>query len=263
MGNFNSVTVDVDKNLLTAGASLRLHNVAHAAHAKGKSISMLSFVLFRCKHLSNSLPAVGACSCVGIGGATLGGGIGFYSGLYGTLADSLFSVELIAGTGEVLTASDTENQELFWGIKGAGFNFGTVTSFTYRVQDHPNEGMVMNADMTFKGAQNASIWEFSKKMLGTQPPELSLVFAMRYDAEIGDVRFRHFFVHCSSSSSSLETNADPTTRSPSSSTLSTPDPSRKAKRYWSPSSSSTQTTSSFPTSPGPKPPTPPFTASLK
>jgi len=139
-------------------------------------------------------PAIGACSCVGIGGATLGGGIGFYSGLYGTISDSLSSVDIVTGTGELLTASDTENRDLFWGIKGAGFNFGSVTSFTYRVHDQPNGGMVMNADMTFEGAQNASIWEFSKKMLGTQPPELSLVIAMRYDPDKKDVSSLIFFV---------------------------------------------------------------------
>ncbi|KAF2008706.1 FAD-binding domain-containing protein [Aaosphaeria arxii CBS 175.79] len=169
MGNFNTVFVDADKNLMTAGGSLRFRDVAAAAHAKGKSTT------------------IGACSCVGIGGATLGGGIGFYSGLYGAISDSLHSVDIVTGTGELLTASDTENQDLFWGIKGAGFNFGSVTSFTYRVHDQPNGGMVMNADMTFTGAQNASIWEFSKTMLGTQPPELSLVFAMRYDPEKSDI----------------------------------------------------------------------------
>ncbi|PVH93921.1 FAD-binding domain-containing protein [Periconia macrospinosa] len=169
MGNFNTVSVDVERNVMTAGGCLTLRDVADAAYAKGKSLT------------------IGMCSKVGIGGATLGGGMGFYSGLYGLMSDSLLSVDIVTGTGELLTASDTENRELFWGIKGAGYNFGSVTSFTYRVQDQPNAGMVMNADMTFKGAQNESIWEFSKTMLESQPAELSLVFAMRYDPEVKDI----------------------------------------------------------------------------
>ena len=126
--------------------------------------------------------AVGVCSCIGMTGATLGGGIGPYSGIHGTVSDSVVSIEMVAGTGELLTVSATKNADLFWGIKGAGFNFGVVTSVTYKLYDSTNAGRAMNADMTFSGSQNNSLWIIARSFGGNQPKELSIGFSLGYDA---------------------------------------------------------------------------------
>ncbi|OCK73149.1 Glucooligosaccharide oxidase [Lepidopterella palustris CBS 459.81] len=160
MGNFKSVEVDTAKNLMTVGGSARFRDVTGPCYAAGKAFP------------------VGACSCVGAAGASLGGGIGFYSGMYGAISDSLSSVEMVTGTGELVTASASENPDLFWAIKGAGANYGVITSFTFMVYDFANEGQVMNADMTFPATQNGSLFTFAQSWVGRQPKELSITFSI-------------------------------------------------------------------------------------
>lgn len=70
----------------------------------------------------------------GIGGLTLGGGIGFLMGTQGLTVDTLSAVRLITADGEMVRASAEENEELFWGVRGAGGNFGVVVEFEYRLQ---------------------------------------------------------------------------------------------------------------------------------
>ncbi len=76
---------------------------------------------------------LGIVSNTGIAGLTLGGGIGWLNGKYGLACDNLLSVDLVTANGQFLTASPTENQDLFWGIRGGGGNFGIVTSFEYQL----------------------------------------------------------------------------------------------------------------------------------
>jgi len=77
----------------------------------------------------------GAISSTGIGGYTLGGGLGWLMSMYGLAADNLVSVELVTADGEVLEASDASNPDLFWALRGGGGNFGVATSFEFRL--HP------------------------------------------------------------------------------------------------------------------------------
>lgn len=77
----------------------------------------------------------GLISTTGIAGLTLGGGQGWLASKYGFTIDNLLSIDVVTANGKLLTASATESEDLFWAMRGAGHNFGVVTSFEYRL--HP------------------------------------------------------------------------------------------------------------------------------
>jgi FAD/FMN-containing dehydrogenase len=117
----------------------------------------------------------GAISNTGIGGLTLGGGLGWLAGKYGLVCDNLLSVDLVTADGTVLMASATENAELFWGLRGGGGNFGVVTSFEYRL--HP-VGPVLAGPVLYPFAKAKEALTLYRDFAGSIPDEVNTLGAL-------------------------------------------------------------------------------------
>lgn len=92
----------------------------------------------------------GLCECVSAIGPLLGGGHSMLQSQYGFSADNLVSARVVLADGTAVTASASENNDLFWALRGAGHNFGIVTSFDVEVSDVAQNGWTQTA-FTFSG----------------------------------------------------------------------------------------------------------------
>lgn len=119
------------------------------------------------------LPVGGGCNMVGVAGFTLGGGWGFLSRSLGLAIDNLESVELVTAEGALISASETENGDLFWALRGSGGgNFGIVTAFKYRL--HPLQD-VFGGTMWWPIAKAHEVLKAYRDLLVAGPPD-SLYF---------------------------------------------------------------------------------------
>jgi FAD/FMN-containing dehydrogenase len=111
----------------------------------------------------------GIISTTGIGGLTLGGGIGYLSRGFGLSCDNLLSAQVVTADGELLTASEQENEDLFWALRGGGGNFGVVTSFEYRL--HP-VGEIYGGPMLYELDDAADVLRLYRDFIRDAPEEL-------------------------------------------------------------------------------------------
>jgi FAD/FMN-containing dehydrogenase len=114
----------------------------------------------------------GVVSTTGIGGLTLGGGgqTWLIRG-YGSTADNLVSADVVTAAGDLLRASETENADLFWALRGGGGNFGVVTSFEYRL--HPVGPLVLGGPTFFLWDRAKEITDFYLQYVRDLPDELT------------------------------------------------------------------------------------------
>ncbi|KAI9789483.1 MAG: hypothetical protein M1816_006025 [Peltula sp. TS41687] len=168
LGHFKSIDIDAYRNTMTIGGAVIFEEIFPRLYAAGKEIQ------------------TGSCSCVGMVGATLGAGVGRYQGLHGLLIDALLSVRMVTARGRIITVSATENSDLFWGMRGAGFNFGVVVSATYKIFDLTNAGNVMSADLIFRASDNASYFNAMATFQDRLPAELSLFSVLSWNSTMNE-----------------------------------------------------------------------------
>lgn len=109
----------------------------------------------------------------GIGGLTLGGGIGYLMGTQGFTVDTLTGVRLVTATGEIVRASEDENADLFWAVRGAGANFGVVVEFEYRLQP---VGDLYGGAISYPLWAAADVLAVTRDLAAEAPDELTLQF---------------------------------------------------------------------------------------
>jgi FAD/FMN-containing dehydrogenase len=112
---------------------------------------------------------VGTVSTTGIAGLTLGGGQSWLASKHGFAIDNLLSVDIVTADGTLRTASATQHEDLFWGVRGAGHNFGVVTSFEYRL--HP-VGLVLGGLVLHPLSEAVEVLRFYRDFTASQPDEL-------------------------------------------------------------------------------------------
>ena len=123
-----------------------------------------------------AVPA-GVVSTTGIAGLTLGGGFGWLSRKHGLTCDNLLSADVVTADGQFVTASPEENEDLFWGIRGGGGNFGIVTSFEYQLHD---VGPIVLAGLVVHPMAKApELLRFYRDYVADIPDELTAVPALR------------------------------------------------------------------------------------
>jgi FAD/FMN-containing dehydrogenase len=114
----------------------------------------------------------GAISVTGIAGLTLGGGLGWLMRKHGLSCDNLVSAQVVTAEGNIVTASETENPELLWALRGGGGNFGVVTSFEFQL--HELGPIVYGGIAAFPAARGAEVLAAYRDLVASANPEIGL-----------------------------------------------------------------------------------------
>ena len=118
----------------------------------------------------------GVVSNTGISGLSLGGGLGWLMGKHGLMCDNLISADVVTADGRFLTASASENQDLFWGVRGGGGNFGVVTSFEYQL--HPVGPTILGGMVIHHGRDTREVLGFYRDFSSDLPDEVEAYAAL-------------------------------------------------------------------------------------
>ena len=148
--------VDPEKGTVRVGGGSTLGDVDQATSAFGLAVP------------------TGTVSMTGIGGLTLGGGIGHLTRKYGLTIDNLLAVDMVLADGRIVTASEQTNPELFWAVRGGGGNFGIVTSFLYKASP---VGIVTAGPILYELDQTAAVLKWYREYITRAPDDLSGFFA--------------------------------------------------------------------------------------
>ncbi|MER7246060.1 FAD-binding oxidoreductase [Kribbella sp. NPDC000426] len=157
LSRLNQVTVDPEARRARVGGGALLRDLDAATQEHGLAV-----------------PA-GLIGHTGVGGLTLGGGMGWLTRMHGLTIDNLESVQLVTADGSIVRAAEDENADLFWAVRGGGGNFGVVTEFEFRL--HP-AGPIVNFGLAFWGQdQGAELLRAAREVIPTLPREVNVVIA--------------------------------------------------------------------------------------
>jgi len=159
LGPMRNIDVDVAQRRVSAGAGIRLGDLDAATQPFGLAV-----------------PA-GIVTHTGLAGLTLGGGIGWLMRKYGLTIDQLLSVDVVTADGSFVRASETENTDLFWGVRGGGGNFGIVTRFEFRL--NPVGPMVLAGPIFWPMEQSARVLRFYREWIADAPDDLTTIVVHR------------------------------------------------------------------------------------
>jgi FAD/FMN-containing dehydrogenase len=152
LGDMKALQIDPERRVARAQTGLRWSEYAAAANEFGLATTS------------------GDSGSVGLGGLTTGGGIGWFVRKEGMTIDNVLSAEVVTADGRLVTASPTENEDLFWAIRGGGGNFGVVTSFEYRLHD---AGMVVGGALFYPLDQATQVLQEYRAFTREAPEELT------------------------------------------------------------------------------------------
>ena len=127
-------------------------------------------------------------------GPGLGGGFGRYQGYFGLVLDNIIDLNVVLADGSMVTVSESSNSDLYWGMRGAGHNFGIVTSFNYKIYDQPvvtwfAETMIFTSDKLEMFFELLNILGAN----GTQPVELVTYTVFAMSPEVSPTEVSSFF----------------------------------------------------------------------
>jgi FAD binding domain len=150
------VRVDPAERTVRVGGGCTWGEVDHATHAFGMAVPS------------------GIISSTGVGGLTLGGGVGYLSRAYGLSIDNLLGVDMVLADGSFVMAGPQQNPDLFWAVRGGGGNFGVVTSFLFKLSP---VSTVYGGPMIWPMEEAAGLFKFWQNLMLTAPDELYGFFA--------------------------------------------------------------------------------------
>ena len=123
----------------------------------------------------------GVVGHTGVAGLTLGGGVGRLQRHFGLTIDNLAAVELVTADGRQVRATETDEPELFWGLRGAGWNFGIATAFEFRLQPFGPE--LHRGVLTFPAAEVHTIWSMFRTYAAAAPETVAAIFGIALAGE--------------------------------------------------------------------------------
>jgi FAD/FMN-containing dehydrogenase len=128
--------------------------------------------------LHGQAAVLGFVSLTGVAGLTTGGGFGYLTRRFGWTCDNLVAMDVVTADGKIVRASDSDNPELYWCLRGGGGNFGIVTSFEYKT--HPVGPVVLGGIIAWRAEEAAEVLRAYQQVSASAPRELTLVTLLRY-----------------------------------------------------------------------------------
>lgn len=159
LGRLNNVVVDVEAKQAKVGSGCTLGDVDRETQRHGLATTL------------------GFVSATGVAGLTVGGGFGYLSRQFGWTVDSLVEVEVVTADGQVLRCSRTENDDLFWALRGGGGNFGVVTEFVFEL--HKIGPKVTAGLIAWSASEAEAVLDLYRKVTSGAPRALTVALLMR------------------------------------------------------------------------------------